>query len=52
MAKELDRVETEIQIEGEDVQDEEGENIEAAKELLEAIKENMKKHKGRKCKVR
>ncbi|TRZ21235.1 hypothetical protein HGM15179_005865 [Zosterops borbonicus] len=47
VAKELDRVETEIQIEGEDVQDEEGENIEAAKELLEAIKENMKKHKGR-----
>ncbi|NXM64274.1 KAD7 kinase, partial [Illadopsis cleaveri] len=47
VAKGLDRVEVEVQREGEDVQDEEGENIEAAKELLEAIKENMKKHKGR-----
>lgn len=52
MAKGLDRVELEIEREGEDVQDEEGENIEAAKELLEAIKENMKRHKGRKYEVR
>ncbi|NXP41158.1 KAD7 kinase, partial [Leiothrix lutea] len=47
VAKELDRVELEIEREGEDVQEEEGENIEEAKELLEAIKENMKRHKGR-----
>ncbi|NWR01811.1 KAD7 kinase, partial [Paradoxornis webbianus] len=47
VAKELERVEVEVEREGEDVQDEEGENVEAAKELLEAIKENMKKHKGR-----
>ncbi|NXR61579.1 KAD7 kinase, partial [Rhadina sibilatrix] len=35
--------------EGEDVQEEEeeGEDVEAAKELLEAIKENMKKNRGR-----
>ncbi|NXV05996.1 KAD7 kinase, partial [Cettia cetti] len=46
VAKELDKVE--VEVEGEDVQEEESENIEAAKELLVAIKENMKKNKGRK----
>ncbi|XP_066177931.1 adenylate kinase 7 [Sylvia atricapilla] len=46
VAKERDRVEVEGEREGEDVQEEEGEDIEAAKELLEAIKENMKKHRG------
>lgn len=49
MAKELDRVK--VVVEGEDVREEEGEDIEAAKELLVAIKENMKKNRGRKYKV-
>ncbi|NXR76485.1 KAD7 kinase, partial [Pycnonotus jocosus] len=44
VAKELDRVK--VVVEGEDVRDEEGEDIEAAKELLAAIKENMKKNRG------
>ncbi|NXW73690.1 KAD7 kinase, partial [Hirundo rustica] len=47
VAKALDRVQVEVELEGEDVQEEEGENVEAAKELLEAIKESMKKNKGR-----
>ncbi|NWH84617.1 KAD7 kinase, partial [Aegithalos caudatus] len=46
VAKGLDRVEVEVDG-GEDVQEEEGENVEAAKELLDAIKENMEKNKGR-----
>ncbi|NXS02885.1 KAD7 kinase, partial [Oxylabes madagascariensis] len=47
VAKELDRVEVEVEVEGEDVQEEEeGENVEEAKELLDAIKENMKQNKG------
>ncbi|NXR93039.1 KAD7 kinase, partial [Hypocryptadius cinnamomeus] len=52
VAKELDRVEREVegQGEGEDLveeeEEEEGENVEAAKELLDAIKENMQQNKG------
>ncbi|NXO19695.1 KAD7 kinase, partial [Cisticola juncidis] len=42
VAKESERVE----VQGEEEGDEEGENVEEAKELLEAIKENMKQHKG------
>ncbi|NXA91270.1 KAD7 kinase, partial [Melanocharis versteri] len=45
VAKEPERVE-EVG-EGEDDVQEEGENIEAAKELLDGIKENMKQNKGR-----
>ncbi|NXY56532.1 KAD7 kinase, partial [Callaeas wilsoni] len=49
VAQEPDRVgrEVEGEGEGEDGVQEEGENIEAAKELLEGIKENMKQNKGR-----
>ncbi|NWI37955.1 KAD7 kinase, partial [Picathartes gymnocephalus] len=48
VAQEPDRVAVEVELEGEedDIQ-EEGENIEAAKELLDGIKENMKQNKGR-----
>lgn len=49
MAKEPEKVE--VVAEGEDVREEEGEDIEAAKELLAAIKENMKKNRGRRYKV-
>lgn len=62
MAKEPVRVEREVEGEGEDrgegeelveeEEEEEGENVEAAKELLDAIKENMRHNKGRKYKVR
>ncbi|XP_015487662.1 adenylate kinase 7 isoform X1 [Parus major] len=47
VAKEPDRVEGKVEREGEedDVQ-EEGENVEAAKELLDEIKENMQQNKG------
>ncbi|XP_063255396.1 adenylate kinase 7 isoform X2 [Prinia subflava] len=46
VAKESERVEVPGE-EGEDVQeDEESENVEEARELLEAIKENMKQNKG------
>ncbi|NXC83958.1 KAD7 kinase, partial [Cercotrichas coryphoeus] len=48
VAKEADRMEEKVE-EGEGEEDneqEEGENIEAAKELLDAIKENMKQNKG------
>ncbi|NXB78390.1 KAD7 kinase, partial [Donacobius atricapilla] len=45
VAKELDRLK--VEVEGEDVQEEEDEDVEAAKELLEDIKENMKQNKGR-----
>ncbi|NXI08771.1 KAD7 kinase, partial [Irena cyanogastra] len=50
VAKEPDRVEKEVEVEGEDIveeEEEEGENAEAAKELLDAIKENMQQNKGR-----
>ncbi|NXB00578.1 KAD7 kinase, partial [Cnemophilus loriae] len=47
VAKESDRVGGEVEVEGEDEVEEEGENVEAAKELLDAIKENMKQNKGR-----
>ncbi|NWY91195.1 KAD7 kinase, partial [Loxia curvirostra] len=60
VAKEPVRVEREIEGEGEDrgegedlveeEEEEEGENVEAAKELLDAIKENMRHNKGRKYK--
>ncbi|XP_009100590.3 adenylate kinase 7 isoform X3 [Serinus canaria] len=56
VAKEPVRVEREIEGEGEDrgegedlveeEEEEEGENVEAAKELLDAIKENMRHNKG------
>ncbi|XP_041332085.1 adenylate kinase 7 [Pyrgilauda ruficollis] len=50
VAKEPDRMEREVG-EGEDLveeeeEEEEGENVEAAKELLDAIKENMQQNKG------
>ncbi|XP_031360777.2 adenylate kinase 7 isoform X1 [Lonchura striata] len=52
VAKEPDKVEEEVEREGEGegedlVEEEEGENVEAAKELLDAIKENMQQNKGR-----
>ncbi|XP_068048580.1 poly(A) polymerase alpha isoform X12 [Anomalospiza imberbis] len=48
VAKEPDKVEGEAEREGEDlVEEEEGEYVEAAKELLDAIKENMQQNKGR-----
>ncbi|XP_032604768.2 adenylate kinase 7 isoform X6 [Taeniopygia guttata] len=52
VAKEPDKVEEEIEREGEGEgedlveEEEEGENVEAAKELLDAIKENMQQNKG------
>ncbi|NWX54622.1 KAD7 kinase, partial [Promerops cafer] len=48
VANEADRVEGEVEGEGEDhvEEEEEGENVEAAKELLDAIKENMQQNKG------
>ncbi|KAM7024497.1 adenylate kinase 7 isoform 1-T1 [Acridotheres tristis] len=46
VAKEADRVEGKEGEEEEDNEQEEGENIEAAKELLDAIKENIKENKG------
>ncbi|NXM21941.1 KAD7 kinase, partial [Ploceus nigricollis] len=53
VAKEPDKVEGEVEREvegeGEDLveeEEEEGENVEAAKELLDAIKENMQQNKG------
>lgn len=49
MAKEPENVRAEG--EGEDDVEEEGENIEEAKELLDGIKENMKRNKGRKYSV-
>ncbi|NXB35480.1 KAD7 kinase, partial [Eulacestoma nigropectus] len=45
VAKEPDNVR--VEGEGEDDVEEEGENIEEAKELLDGIKENMKRNKGR-----
>ncbi|OWK60268.1 Adenylate kinase 7 [Lonchura striata] len=52
VAKEPDKVEEEVEREGEGegegedlVEEEEGENVEAAKELLDAIKENMQQNK-------
>lgn len=53
MAKEADRAKGKLE-EGEgdeDDEQEEGENIEEAKEFLDAIKENMEQNKGRKYKV-
>ncbi|NXB96034.1 KAD7 kinase, partial [Vidua chalybeata] len=52
VAKEPDEVEREAEREGEDFveEEEERENVEAAKELLDAIKENMQHNKGRKHK--
>ncbi|XP_037995340.1 adenylate kinase 7 isoform X2 [Motacilla alba alba] len=50
VAKEPKRVERQLEGEGEDLveeeEEEEGENVEAAKELLDAIKENMQQNKG------
>ncbi|XP_039568628.1 adenylate kinase 7 isoform X3 [Passer montanus] len=52
LAKESDRVEREVEGEGEgedlveEEEEEEGENVEEAKELLNAIKENMQQNKG------
>ncbi|NWS34832.1 KAD7 kinase, partial [Polioptila caerulea] len=49
VAREPDRVEGEVEEgegEGEDREEEEGENVEAAKEFLDAIKENMRQNKG------
>lgn len=54
MAKEPVKVEREVEGEGEDLveeeEEEEGENVEEAKEFLDAIKENMQQNKGRKYK--
>ncbi|NWH31606.1 KAD7 kinase, partial [Chloropsis hardwickii] len=50
VAKEPDRLEGEVEEEGEGEdlleEEEEGENVEEAKELLDAIKENMQQNKG------
>ncbi|XP_041273912.1 adenylate kinase 7 [Onychostruthus taczanowskii] len=51
VAKEPDRMEREVGegedlVEEEEEEEEEGENVEAAKELLDAIKENMQQNKG------
>lgn len=50
MAKDLEKVGEEVgeEGEGEDDQQEEGVDVEAAKELLDGIKESMKQNKGRK----